>query len=321
MNIPMLSIICPVYNAEKYLKRLYDSLARQSYGDYELIFVNDGSTDGSMMIIEELARKDNRVKLISQKNQGIARARNRGIEVARGEYLMFVDNDDYVEGDFLDEYVKKIDADGADMVIGGYKRIDSLGKVVDHQRLKKDSAWAKYIIMAPWAKIYRRKFIIDNRIEFLDYIGEDIYFNLSCYDKNPKIEVLETEDYVWYYNERSFSNTNKNKGAKSNIDVVRLFDCLNDVADFDDCYVRYFLKRYEVWYLFFLSQNSTKEELIKQYNIMNKYLEKKGIKKVMNPFSIKLRGERLKNRVAVFCVVICEKMHIINWMLKRMARI
>ena len=135
-SLPKLSIICPVYNAEKYLARILESLLNQDYRDFELIMVNDGSSDDSKKIIEKYSKKDKRVKMISQKNQGIAKARNRGMTEAKGEYLMFVDNDDYVNDGYLKNYVEEIESgDGYDIVMGGYRRINGKGVTINSQSL------------------------------------------------------------------------------------------------------------------------------------------------------------------------------------------
>lgn len=95
------SIIVPVYNVEKYLKRCLDSLVNQTLKDIEIICVNDGSTDGSLAILDEYVRNDDRIVVINQENSGQSVARNRGIDVAKGEYIGFVDSDDWVSEDYL----------------------------------------------------------------------------------------------------------------------------------------------------------------------------------------------------------------------------
>ncbi len=154
----------------------------------------------------------------------------------------------------------------------------------------------------------------------MDYIGEDLYFNLSCLNNHPKVKIIKNDGYVWFYNEKSFSNTNKSRGAKNDIDVVKLFDYLEKVTDYDDEYVKYFLKRYVTWYLIFLGENSTKKELKKQYQILNTYLRKKRILKVINPMSTKLKGERFKNRMAVLGLIVSEKLHVVDLFLGIIAR-
>ena len=99
MCIPKVSVIIPVYNTEKYVRQAVVSICRQTLKDLEIIIVNDGSTDGSMTILEELAAQDERIKLFSQENQGQSTARNRGLHHAIGEYIYFMDSDDLLESD------------------------------------------------------------------------------------------------------------------------------------------------------------------------------------------------------------------------------
>ena len=99
--MPEVSIIIPVYNNEAYVQKCIDSVKKQSFEDFEAIIVNDGSTDNSRSIIEALIEKDERFHLINQENQGVAAARNRGIDQAKGKYLTFIDGDDYIGRDYL----------------------------------------------------------------------------------------------------------------------------------------------------------------------------------------------------------------------------
>ena len=99
-----ISIIIPVYNAEKYLKCCLDSILNQSYKNLEIIIINDGSTDNSLKVIEEYKKNDNRIILISQKNQGVSKSRNNGLELATGDYIMFIDPDDWIH---VSSFLKK----------------------------------------------------------------------------------------------------------------------------------------------------------------------------------------------------------------------
>ena len=140
-----ISIIIPVYNSEKFVSRCLDHLLNQTYQNFEIICINDGSKDNSLSILKEYSKKDNRIIVLNQENKGIARTRNIGIKKASGDYIMFVDNDDYMESDYLETYAKNaIDGD-YDIVIGGYRRIDCNGKILNRQILSSKSKWSKYI--------------------------------------------------------------------------------------------------------------------------------------------------------------------------------
>ena len=115
-----LSIIIPVYNTEKYLHRCVDSVLQQNMSDYELILVDDGSTDGSGKICDEYKEKDSRVKVIHTQNQGVSKARNTGLELSSGEYIGFVDADDYIDADMYEKLIEASIDSNADVCCCGY---------------------------------------------------------------------------------------------------------------------------------------------------------------------------------------------------------
>ena len=129
------SIIIPVYNARGYLSRTAGDLLHQSFRGIEVIFVDDGSTDGTGQILDRIAAKDKRVRVLHKENGGTARARNAGMKAASGEYLMFMDDDDRITRSHVQEYASAIKETGADIVIGGYQRVTPDGKVLFTRRL------------------------------------------------------------------------------------------------------------------------------------------------------------------------------------------
>lgn len=206
-NSPLVSIIIPVYNVEKYLAQCLDSIINQTYQDIEIICINDGSTDNSKAIIEKYALQDERVKLINQTNQGVSIARNTGIRNASGKYLMFVDGDDWIELETCEKAVETAQRFNADLIFWSYTREYS-GKIKDklmfwedervfgeeqvknelHRRLVgllgdelKHPDYADAIVTV-WGKLYLTSELISHQIEFVDIkeIGtsEDALFNL-----------------------------------------------------------------------------------------------------------------------------------------------
>lgn len=125
------SIVIPVYNNEKYVEKCIESVCSQTYKNLEIILVDDGSTDSSGKICDRFAEKDNRIIVLHQENGGVSNARNNGIDIATGEYLTFVDGDDYVGVDYITDLVKCMNKNDAQMVICGMKKISAEGKVVD----------------------------------------------------------------------------------------------------------------------------------------------------------------------------------------------
>lgn len=116
---PLFSIIVPIYNAERYLRRCLGSLSQQQFGDFEVLMINDGSTDGSEELCRHYAAEDVRFRLINQENQGVSAARNAGLDYAKGTYLLFLDSDDYVDPSFTAEF-RRLMSSGADLGISGY---------------------------------------------------------------------------------------------------------------------------------------------------------------------------------------------------------
>ena len=215
------SIIVPVYNSELYISKCIDSILKQSESSFELILINDGSKDKSLNILKEYEKKDKRIRVIDQKNMGVAKTRNKGIELARGEFVLFIDNDDYIDEDYLESFL--CDSSYYDIVIGGYRRVDLNGKELMHLTIK-DTNWSKYTFITPWARIFRREFLIDKKIEFFsNNIGEDIYFNLSAYSLTDKIKIIPYIGYNWLYNADSVSNT-VHKGFNEKVDIDKFLD-------------------------------------------------------------------------------------------------
>lgn len=132
-NTPSISVIMPVYNAEQFLRQSIDSVIGQSYGNFTLILVNDGSTDSSEAICNEYARKDNRVVVVTQKNSGPAAARNTGISRATGDFAFFLDADDRIDAKTFESLIAAYDASRPDIIMGNFCKLESDGSIVDQR--------------------------------------------------------------------------------------------------------------------------------------------------------------------------------------------
>lgn len=203
--MPKVSIIIPVYNVEQYLGRCLDSLLEQSFEDIEIICINDMSPDDSEKILSEYAGRypDKITVLKNEENLGPGRSRTKGIEIARGEYIMFVDSDDYVAKDYVSTYLEH--AEAFDVVVGGYTK-DIHGRLVVHT--VPDSAWSILTYPIGCAKLFRKDFIVRNHIDFSDIrCGEDIFFSLSVFYCKARYRVIDYAGYYYYYNEKSTTST------------------------------------------------------------------------------------------------------------------
>lgn len=301
------SIIIPVYNSEKYISKCLDSVINQTYKNIEILVINDGSKDNSINILSEYEKKDSRIIVIDKENEGVAKTRNMGIKKATGDYIMFIDNDDFIDSDYVETYLKNTDYD---IVIGSYKRTDINGEILFKYNLNEDSIWSKYIVLAPWAKLYKKDFLIKNNIEFLNYgIGEDVYFNLLCYSKTNNIKVINDFKYNWFYNNESVSNT-KQRGLKKTVDITVLLNNLLTFVDLNCEYNKYFLERYIYWYLLFSGKDASKGDFIEQYNNYIKWLNDNKIKSNIKPLFLK--GEPFKIKMVVVIFRMIRKLHLIK---------
>jgi len=191
-----ISIIVPIYNAEKYLNKCLDSLMAQTKEELEFILVNDGSTDNTEQIIKEY--QDKRIKYFKNKNQGIGKTRNFGIEKAKGKYIMFLDSDDYLEKNACEVLFNKAEKDNLDIVICDFYKIYDNGskEEVKQPSFKnsslKDNPKILNENLSPWAKLYRRDLISKNSIKFVENLKyEDAPFVAEALDKAKRIGKVE----------------------------------------------------------------------------------------------------------------------------------
>ena len=219
---PKISVIIPVYNAEKYLSRCIDSVLNQTCQDFELILVNDGSSDLSPKICDDYAQKDSRVKVIHKENCGVSSARNTGLEVVLGEYTTFVDSDDYIDADFFDyAYLKSQESDADIFVSGLVMEKWAQNNIVERSFYKIETAknyfskelledWGQKFpaicMCGPCCKFYKTSIIKNNFIYFDKSLscGEDTYFNLHVLENISKIYFSE-KIFYHYRRENEFS--------------------------------------------------------------------------------------------------------------------
>lgn len=206
------SVIIPVYNAEKYLRRCVESVLGQSYGDLELVLVDDGSTDSSGAICDEYASCDVRVRVVHQENRGVSAARNAGLRVATGEYVVFVDSDDSVLSDYVHNLVSAGDDDyvAAGCYVqnkdGTWSEWHNVPKKITIDEIERNS---KKIHEVPtgtvWSHRYKRNKIVDNGLWFSEDVsrGEDTLFNCRYLRICESIVILDTLDYRYYHHDTS----------------------------------------------------------------------------------------------------------------------
>ncbi|TDL61521.1 glycosyltransferase [Rhodococcus qingshengii] len=235
-----ISVIIPVYNVEKYLTRCIESVINQSYKDIEIVLINDGSPDSSGDICDYYASNDSRIRVIHKKNEGVSQARNSGLEVINGEYIFFLDSDDYIEEDAISKFSKRAKETAADIIIGNYKIINENNEITvcdpfdtlkfANGTINKSTDKFKYFFGKSfgrnvWNKLYNTKLVKDLNILFereINY-GEDFLFNLKLFINYPNIELLNEYTYYYFINKGSITNTYQNNLTKSNLLLLEKF--------------------------------------------------------------------------------------------------
>lgn len=303
-----LTVIIPVYNGEESILRCLGSLEKQTFQDFQVILVDDGSCDGSADLLRTYMEThlSGRIRLLCQENQGAAEARNRGIRETETPYLSFVDQDDTLKEDYLENYVRAMEETQADIICGGYCRVHpQSGRVLREVRPGKDS-WAKYVVVAPWAHLYRTSYLKEHGLFFLKTaIGEDIYFSLTAYAGTDRVTTIPYSGYCWVDNPGSLSNS-KQRSVRKAVDPLvllnRLWDDLPEENHLKKTELEYFLYRYIVWYLLFTVRRTPRETVEAQYGRLIGWLKERCPEFAANRLISlgKPKGEPLGIRVSVW---------------------
>lgn len=231
---PYFSIIVPIYNVEKYLKRCIDSIINQEFQDYEIILVDDESPDNCPKICDDLSKSDERISVIHKKNEGLGMARNTGLEAAKGKYIFFIDSDDYIMPNLLNDVYKEIEKSSSEVVFYGFNRINAKGNVYYESipKVKKNVYEGKKEIIneilpdfiaegeeenknlsiSAWSCCLNVEFLKKNGLKFVSerkYISEDIYFYMDMFYYLSKISFLDKAYYCYCQNQGSLTYSYK----------------------------------------------------------------------------------------------------------------
>lgn len=189
--MPEVSLIVAIYNLEKYIEKCLDSVLRQTFRDYEVICVNDGSTDKTLEILNNYAKKDSRIRVITQKNQGSGAARNTGLKASEGKFIQFLDGDDYFEPEMVEKLYNLITENDADITVCSSRKVDDAGNITesgnpispinisklpfDRTFSYKDFPEDFFDLMGtmPWNKMYKKEMIVENLLSFPKLTGPD----------------------------------------------------------------------------------------------------------------------------------------------------
>ena len=227
----MISVIVPVYNVEKYLEECLDSIQNQTYSNIEIILVNDGSTDNSKKICEKYCKRDSRFLLINQENQGLSAARNKGVEISTGEYIVFVDSDDIIKTNYLEKLMQYMTED-VDIVecIFTVKKMEFLDENIETTTIIFEGDSNEAVKFFPShtlnvnavTKLYRREIV--EAVPYIDgVIFEDVYCGIGMLKYIRKIIKIDYKGY--YYRQRQASIMHRTFTPK-NLDIFTVSDKL-----------------------------------------------------------------------------------------------
>jgi len=309
---PKISIIVPVYNAEKYIETCIKSLIYQTYSDLEIIIVNDGSQDGSLEILSRYVQKDNRIKLLNQENSGVAQARNIGIENSIGEYLSFIDADDWVLLTLYQTFVntlKRLDKNIDIWMFNASSYMPGNNDVVpmtffdsrdwanhndkDREHLFEDCMKPFSRNLSAANKIYRREFLTTNDIKFYPGLRyEDQYFSIKSFLTAKSI--IFTDEILYRY--RNYKSGSIMSGISEKVfDIFRISDLIEAEIEKLGLYESYKYALFQYKYINFFTRYMKCPEYLKQnfYDEMKRRLEDSEKKNLDSTIYTKLRDYEL----------------------------
>lgn len=294
------SIIVPVYNNEKYIKKCINSIIMQTYKNLELIIINDGSKDDSGIICDEFAKKDNRIKVIHKKNEGVSIARNRGIEEVTGDYILFIDSDDWIKEDTIEILNEKIQKSDTDLLI--YQIFNREFNKKDVLKTKNKDEFLKYLrkiiikefINSPVNKVYNTKIIKKNKIKFAENIdiAEDLLFNILYFSNIDSFEIINEK--LYYYNHENTKSLTKRFNNNKYVQLMKVDDQVETILSiYENKKINNAIKYIRIKNIFSCIIELSKKECNLTLNI-----KKKLIKKMQKENKIKII---IDNGVKPFC--------------------
>ena len=285
----MISIIIPVYNVEKYLSRCLDTVLAQSFeGDLEIICVNDGSTDASPEILQAYAKFDQRIRIINKENGGLSSARNVGISAANGEYILFVDSDDWISTNTVEVLYKNAVENNSDVVLFGYVKANSdlspktfMG-VPECQQFgvfNADSVPESMLKLFPvsvWSKFYKADFLEGNNITFYEnIIYEDVPFWAEVFTQAKAISYVN--EPLYFYRENREGQITKQIG-ESVFDIIKCYEVVENAYKTHNLWEKYkhsiqMLMMLDFMSKYYIVKPELRQELFNTYKSLNKNID------------------------------------------------
>jgi glycosyltransferase involved in cell wall biosynthesis len=257
MKNPKISVILPVFNVEKYLNTSVNALIHQSYKNLEIILVDDGSTDSSGSICDELKKQDKRIVVVHQKNAGVAAARNMGLSKATGEYIAFCDPDDILDVDMYESLLESIRTNGSDIAMCGFKYVyEDSDKIINirennlihldtkvifpyllkvgSRKVDDNTIETNNIMGCVWRALYKKAIIEGIEFERVS-VCEDLIFTIDVFSRNPKVSIVDKFLYSYLQRNTSVMHVFNEKKFQNRIKAYKLIierlDKLVDVSD------------------------------------------------------------------------------------------
>ena len=241
MKNKKVSIIVPIYNVEKYLPNCIESLVNQTYDNIEVILVNDGSPDKCIDICNEYAKKDNRIVVIDKKNGGVSSARNTGFDKSTGEYIVYVDADDWLEKDYIEYMINLVEKNKCDFGLSKNCYMNLNEQQVENDIIKKaDAIEATALLLSPrvevgcWNKIYRKDFLQKNKIKFNEkqFFGEGLCYIIEVAQKANCTAIGERK--VYNYRQDNITSATKKYNHNKFVNGLKSLDLIKQNLQYDD---------------------------------------------------------------------------------------
>lgn len=280
---PLISVIIPVYNVEKYVKKCAMSLSTQTYNNCEFIFINDGTKDKSVEIIKSI--NDSRIRIINQKNKGVSAARNKGLDEAKGDYIIFVDADDYVASDYVEYLYNLIKNNNADFAYSIKLFQSKREKQIEEDHIKvvggNESAGillSPDVVVGSYNKIYKKSIIESNNLKFRTdlFYGEGLNFIIRTSMSCKKVAIGERKILYYRKNNMSSATTKYNNDKYHN--GLKSLEIIKKLVDLNDKYVNsMYAIHMATFYLGAITQmieNKKTKEYKSDYNKWRKKLKK-----------------------------------------------
>lgn len=316
-----ISVIIPVYNSEKYIKKCLESLNRQTMKEIEVILVNDGSTDHTAALVEEFQKEhDLKIKVFHRENAGQAAARNFALRMAVGKYIAFMDSDDYVEDDYLQKLYTTAVKYGSDVVTCGYRSVKPDGTVlqtVSVSPFEEVSDYGKPGVFVVWAKIFLKDFILENHFSFPEgrKIYEDVPFSLETKFKGRNVKSISYIGYNYVQHEASTMSSQRVTAERFPFEKVdaTIRDTLSDLR-VDDMRFEFEVLHFFTGFLFFFCRKAKKEDIAKLTEFAEKEIKTYFPRYWKNKYIVanSLKELPLVHRIAIFIFTRVVRLHILK---------